>query len=224
MGKVKDISGQRFGKLVAIKPLGTNSHRNMVWECQCDCGNTAHVTIGSLLSGNTKSCGCLRNGGVIGGRPLDISGQRFGRLVAIKRVGRDANRQSLWLCKCDCGKEVVVRMKSLRRGDTKSCGCIQNREHHENTDNRLYHVWAGMKQRCDNPKHISFKWYGAKGIKVCEEWSRSFLAFKNWANETGYDSSAQRGQFTIDRINPDGDYEPRNCRWVTIEEQQLNKS
>ena len=89
---------------------------------------------------------------------------------------------------------------------------------------RLYVLWMGIKQRCKNPNNISYKNYGAKGIKVCQEWENDYLSFKKWALDNGYDESLPRGVQTIDRINANGNYEPSNCRWVSIQEQQRNKS
>jgi hypothetical protein len=86
------------------------------------------------------------------------------------------------------------------------------------TNKRLYNLWLQMLYRCDNPKHISYKYYGGRGITVCEEWRQSFEAFHDWALANGYSDS-----LTIDRIEPDGDYEPSNCRWATMKEQCHNR-
>lgn len=88
---------------------------------------------------------------------------------------------------------------------------------------RLYVLWMGMRQRCNNPNNISYKWYGAKGIKVCEEWEHDYLAFKKWAIESGYDENLPRGAQTIERLDTNKDYSPKNCTWKTIREQQRNK-
>lgn len=79
-----------------------------------------------------------------------------------------------------------------------------------------------MKRRCENSNHKDYKWYGAKGITVCEEW-HNYPAFKQWAVENGYDENAPKGKCTIDRINPYGNYEPNNCRWVDMKTQNSNK-
>ena len=164
---------------------------------------------------------------------IDISGQKYGKLTAIKRVGShkypSGTSLSLWECVCDCGNKVILTLPALRNHNTTSCGCVHkemignmNRTHGE-SHSRLHELWKGMKARCGNPNNISYKWYGAKGVTVCDEWNKSYTAFKNWMIENGYDESLPRGQQTIDRINPYGNYEPSNCRLISIQEQQHNK-
>lgn len=165
------------------------------------------------------------------GKYIDISGQRFGNLVVIKRSGEIGGR-SKWLCRCDCGKEAVVSVSNLRNGHTKSCGClvsttaIKTRTKHGHKKkakvNRLYPVWRNMKQRCDLPTHKYYKSYGGRGITVCQEW-RDYDNFRKWAYANGYDEDAPRGSCTIDRIDVDGNYEPSNCRWVSMDVQAKNK-
>lgn len=149
-------------------------------------------------------------------------GQRFGRLTAIKKVGRNT-KGSIWLCQCDCGNETRVNAYNLGRV-TNSCGCIcreRAREAHTThgkTYTRLFNIWTGMRQRCRDSALPEYPRYGGRGIEVCDEWKNSFEAFEKWANENGYDNS-----LTLDRIDADGNYEPNNCRWITMFEQQSNK-
>ena len=115
----KDLTGQRFGKLVALRPTGEQKDWHAVWECQCDCGRIVFVREGNLKSGNTKSCGCARTLTQARNYAKDLSGQRFGKLITLERKGE----QNIWECQCDCGKIVLVRESNLRSGHTKSCGC-----------------------------------------------------------------------------------------------------
>jgi hypothetical protein len=93
---------------------------------------------------------------------------------------------------------------------------------HGESRTRLYAVWKQMKKRCNNPNSDVYRWYGAKGVVVCDEWKESFISFKEWAYENGYDDTASRGECTIDRINPFGNYEPDNCRIVPMSVQLKN--
>lgn len=171
----------------------------------------------------------------MGIRGEDITGKRFGKLVAIEPVGKADSHGVLWLCKCDCGNEKAVRMQYLKTGGTTSCGCyrselssaIMSRSAEWNTKHGqcrrkekhhpLYGVWATMRGRCERSNHISYKNYGAKGIKVCEEWE-DFQTFFDWAMSHGW-----KNGLAIDRIDPDGNYCPENCRFLTQAENNRNK-
>lgn len=155
-------------------------------------------------------------------RLIDLKGQTFGRLLVIERKGSDNRKESLWLCKCSCGNETVVRSSCLRRDykATKSCGYYNKeqidsgnkRRTHGARYTRLYNIWSNMKERCNSPTNTSYYRYGGKGIKVCDDW-QEFIPFQEWALVNGYQDN-----LTIDRINNDGDYEPSNCRWIFREE------
>lgn len=158
------------------------------------------------------------------GKIKDLSGQRFGKLVALSICGRNKNNAVIWLCKCDCGNYVEVLSISLIAGHTKSCGCMKGyKKKHGDSGSRLYRVWISMKQRCQNSKNKAYQFYGGKGIKVCEEWN-NYSCFKQWAIKNGYDDMAKNKECTLDRIDVNGDYEPLNCRWVSMAEQNRNKS
>lgn len=156
-------------------------------------------------------------------RLIDLTGQTFGRLTVLRRV---ANRGSkpFWACRCECGNEVETWTSGaqLRNGDTSSCGCLHREQAaelcrarettHGGSRTNLYRIWACMRDRCSNPRARAFKWYGGKGVAVCEEW-REFSAFRDWAASNGY-----KPGLSIDRVDSDGPYAPQNCEWVTRSE------
>ena len=159
-------------------------------------------------------------------RKIDMIGQRYGRLVVISQSESIKPGRLRWLCKCDCGNECVVKGISLRRGNTKSCGCLSSEnaqqramEHitHGQSKTRLYRIWVNMRSRCNKPSHPDYPRYGARGIKVCEEWDNSFQPFYNWSMSNGY-----RENLSIDRIDNESNYSPDNCRWVDTNVQNNN--
>lgn len=241
MGNIlKDLTGKKYGLLTVVSRgedyVYPNGKRRPRWNCQCDCGGTALVQGGALQNGKTQSCGCLRHELLVRrarisskDRVVDITGNRYGRLVADFPVEIKANVGQLWLCKCDCGNDTIVPAKRLRAGKVKSCGCLRNekisevnKKHGKSHKSRLYNVWVGMRQRCNDPAHKSYMNYGGRGIKVCQEWN-DFETFERWANQNGYDKDAPYSECTLDRINVDGDYDPSNCRWADAKMQANNK-
>ena len=161
-------------------------------------------------------------------RKVDISGQRFGRWTVLERAYIDKQNGSMWLCRCDCGKEGIIRHSSLTSGNSRSCGClleeVRSISHtkHGYHGERLYYVWNTMKQRCFNPNNTKYDLYGGRGITVCDEWRYSYEAFRKWAYENGYDENAEVNQCTIDRIDVNGNYDPNNCRWADAKTQSAN--
>ena len=151
----------------------------------------------------------------------DLQGMRFGKLVVMKYAGNNARHESLWVCKCDCGKITnPIQSGSLKSGNTQSCGCLYVASHtkHGLRNTRIYSIWQGMKARCYRKSHTYYKRYGGRGITVCDEWRNDVQAFYDWAMSNGYADN-----LTIDRIDANGNYEPSNCRWVTLDVQHNNR-
>lgn len=157
----------------------------------------------------------------------DLTGQRFGKLVAIRDAGSYGHGQRMWEFQCDCGNTVIRRGTSVTCGDQLSCGCHRKEvlraqqdagKKHGGRNSRLYNIWRGMKKRCSVESTHEFDHYGGRGITVCQEWRDDFTAFRDWALSQGY-----RDDLTIDRMDNDGNYEPSNCRWATYKEQIHNR-
>lgn len=153
-----------------------------------------------------------------------LPGTRFGRLTFVRRSERTTNHgYHLLEMLCDCGKTVFVRLGDVKHKATKSCGCLKREGAgtygmtHGLTKTREYRIWDGIRSRCKRPNQQAWEYYGRRGIKVCERWDNSFEAF--FADM----GKAPTPAHSIDRIDPDGDYEPTNCRWATVMEQNQNK-
>ena len=137
-------------------------------------------------------------------RVIDLTGQRFGRLVVIERAENNSQGHARWLCRCDCGKMKIANRADLKNGQTKSCGCLRAEitrarsvKHYGRKETpRLYTIWHHMIERCEKTYCKEFRWYGARGISVCEEWKNDFVAFRYWALSHGYSE-----KLTIDRID-----------------------
>lgn len=163
----------------------------------------------------------------------DLTGKRFCRLTVVKpapdRILNSGRHLTMWECVCECGNSHIARAADLKSGAIISCGCYKK----ENTakvhtthgatkggkTGALYWVWSGIKNRCYCESSKAYKYYGAKGVTMCEEWKNDFSTFRIWAEKTGYKCG-----LSIDRIDVNGDYCPQNCRWADNIMQANNKT
>ncbi len=170
----------------------------------------------------------------------DITGRRFGRLVAVRiHNRRTARNAALWVCECDCGNSVVSTKGHLVYGNTSSCGCwkredlsrrsignrhgVGNRGNrtHGQTDSPEFYAYHSMLQRCYNEKHVGFRYYGGRGIAVCARWNPKMGGtFENFLADVGHRPSPKH---SIDRIDTNGNYRPDNVRWATHSQQMRNR-
>lgn len=210
-----DMTGNRYGKLVVLEMIHQERKKTKC-KCQCDCGKIFVSNSYDIRNGHTNSCGCLKN--QPSKRIEDLSCFKFGLLKPLKMV-QPINKKTMWLCKCDCGNEIVAYASNLKNGHAKSCGCIKYTAKKLSTK-RIYTIYRGIISRCFNKSDKNYLKYGAKGITVCDEWKgeNGLFNFVDWSYNNGYSE-----HLSIDRIDVNGNYEPSNCRWVDKYTQANNK-
>lgn len=201
-----------FGKIKILdEPYSINNRKYCKAKCSW-CGKEFTTQLRTIKKG--KGCGCKKN-------TLELLNKKFGDLEIIAIEGRKAK------CKCICCSIKYYDKYNLISGNSKNCGCkkrnnmIKRNIKHNMSNTRIYRIYQSMKKRCYNPKSHSYKWYGNKNIKLCEEWNckNGFVNFYNWAIKNGYDD-----KLSIERIDINKDYSPNNCKWIELKEQLLNTS
>jgi hypothetical protein len=159
---------------------------------------------------------------------IDLTGTRFGRLTIVGISGHIQRKGKtstiiLWECQCDCGGSKIARGNHLRDGRTKSCGCITKENNierlrtHGLSKTSIYGIWIHLRERCSNPKNKAYRYYGARGISVCQEWQNSFDNFFRDMGATWFPGGS------IERIDVNGNYCPKNCEWILLKDQSKNR-
>jgi hypothetical protein len=206
LGRALDLTGQRFGRLVALRRVENDPLGQARWEYACDCGATTPVLGRSLRRGNTRSCGCSR----IGQGFIDLTGRRLGRLTVLGRGPDSKQGKARWECVCDCGNRHIAESGSLTY--TRSCGCLIG----ESTKARFtrhamygtpeYNAWANLRRRCENPNHPAYEFYGGRGITVHSDWQTFEGFYADMGRRPGPD-------YWLKRIDTSSNYSADNCAW-----------
>lgn len=221
LGRRRNITGERRGKLVAVASTGIIKKDSVLWDLVCDCGGTHQLTVSQFTSGHTTSCGCLQYQGT----PKDLTGLTFGRLTVVKVAEeRTGSGNYKWICSCLCGNESTVNSSALVQGTTKSCGCyniesIKERSTtHGMSKTPEYGAWKNAVRRCSNEKDANWENYGGRGINVCERWNQpAGIGFANF-----YEDMGPCNGLTLERVDVNLGYSKENCVWEDTYTQGYN--
>ena len=187
--------------------------------CRCACGTEKRVTVGTLRNGTSRSCGCAKRKRAsipFSRAPYIQPGEVYGRLTVLEPA---PTSESLVLCRCECGNEGMKRARTLKNGNTRSCGCL--RKKHGLSKHPLYSLWVGMVGRTTRPSHRDFPDSGRRGVTVCERWQGAPEGFLNFVADMG---TRPGPDYSVDRWPDDGGpYAPGNTRWATAKSRALTR-
>jgi len=222
LGRRKDISGKKQGKLTAVETTHTTRKGSVLWKCICDCGGFKELTVSEFTMGHTQSCGCMQYQGT----PKDLTGEVFGRLTVVRYTDEKTSSGNYrWLCLCSCGDETIVSSSALVQGTTKSCGCYnievvkEKSTTHGMSNTPEYGAWKNAVRRCCNEKDANWENYGGRGINMCDSWSPpAEIGFTNFYNDMGPCNG-----LTLERVDVNLGYSKENCVWEDTYTQGYNQ-
>jgi hypothetical protein len=207
------LVGQTYNSWTVVDFVGRDANSNQLYKCRCSCGFENVIRKSTLIAGESAMCRNCRAKKRLESK-LDIVGKKIGSCTVIKRLD-NLKDQSYYLIRCDCGNEKTAFGYRLRAGKSTACPHCRIKTHGMSYTS-TYKIWTGMLRRCTNKNFKAYKYYGGRGITVCDRW----LEFDNFLEDMGI----RPDNLQIDRINNDGNYEPGNCRWVTAKVNNSNRN
>lgn len=202
--------GQKFGKWEVV----SEADRKKYYLCMCQCGKKSAIRRDSLILGGSTQCKECRNKERTHDT-VDFIGKKIGKWLVLSAAGLTKTNTRLLNCQCECGITKELRITKLVSRETLSCRSC-SKITHAMSKTSTYYVWREMISRCTNKKNKNWKWYGARGITVCDRWFK----FENFLQDMGIKPNG----LCIDRIHNDGSYSKFNCKWSTIKENANNTS
>jgi predicted SprT family Zn-dependent metalloprotease len=210
---IMDIMGQKFGKWTVLDFIGRDAKSNKIYKCKCDCGTEKEHRKYTLENGDTvqcKSCHMSELNAVD-----NLIGKRFGLWSVVGKEKNKERNEWFYLCICDCGTQKLISGNRLNNGQANKCPRCRVKTHGMSYTS-TFKIWIGILRRCSNKNFKAYKYYGGRGITICNRW----LKFENFLEDMG----ARPSGLQIDRINNNGNYEPGNCRWVTAAVNHSNRN